>query len=127
MNKLTRALPLLGLLALAGCSSTGPVSQPVATVAAPVVTAPVLTGPSPAQQVANAQVSTNVDAYVDPAVLPLMSPKEKADASSAQFYALQFGRPARRAPGAGRVRAVRSPSAPMCASTISIAAILPTP
>jgi len=94
MQKLTRVLPLLGLLALAGCSTTGPVSQPVATAATPApLSAPVLSGPSPAQQVAAAQTATMVDAYVDPAVLPMMSPKERADASSAQFYALQFGRP----------------------------------
>ena len=94
MHKLSRALPLLGLLALAGCSSTGTaVNQPVNTVAAPVVSAPALTGPSPAQQVAAAQTATMVDAYVDPAVLPMMSAKERADASSAQLYALLFGRP----------------------------------
>lgn len=94
MQNLTRVLPLLGLLALAGCSSTGPVSQPVATAAAPqMMSVPALSGPSPAQQVAAAQTATMVDAYVDPAVLQMMSPKERADASSAQFYALQFGRP----------------------------------
>ncbi|WP_052951475.1 hypothetical protein [Devosia soli] len=86
------ALPLLAV-ALAGCSSTGtaPVVQaPVA--AAPVVVQPVM--PSSAQTVQQARLTTSVSSgFVDPAALALMTAKDSSEANSAQFYALQFGRP----------------------------------
>ena len=86
------ALPLLAV-ALAGCSSTGTsqvVQAPVA--AAPVVVQPVM--PTPAQTVQQARLTTSVSSgFVDPAALALMTAKDSNEANSAQFYALQFGRP----------------------------------
>jgi surface antigen len=49
--------------------------------------------PTPAQTTASALSTTDVTAYIDGGAIALLSPKERADASSAQFYALQFGRP----------------------------------
>ncbi|WDR02766.1 hypothetical protein PSQ19_00555 [Devosia algicola] len=96
MNTSVRfALPLLAL-ALTGCtgmSRTSTVYQaPVA--AAPTVTAPVFSGPTPAQTTRAALQTTNVGSgFVDSAALSLMSSNDTAQASSAQYYALQFGRP----------------------------------
>ena len=49
--------------------------------------------PPPAQQIASAQAMTDITAFIDPAAVGQLSAKEKAEASSAQFNALQFGRP----------------------------------
>ena len=97
MQTFIRAIPLFAVITLAGCVGTGTntqmASQPVLAPAAP--TQPMLTGPvqAPAVATTSSMLNTDVAAYVDPTVLPLMSAKERADASSAQFYALQFGRP----------------------------------
>lgn len=93
MNTFVRfATPLLAL-SLAACTSTGPtnvVQAPVAT--APVVAAPIM--PSPAQTTQAALQTTSISSgFVDPAALTLMTAKDTAEANSAQFYALQFGRP----------------------------------
>lgn len=93
MNRIALiAAPLLAMT-LAACSSTGP-SQ-IAT--APVVVAPVTPQPlvaSPAQTTQQALLTTSVsNGFVDPAALALMTAKDSAEANSAQFYALQFGRP----------------------------------
>ncbi|WP_172122773.1 MULTISPECIES: hypothetical protein [unclassified Devosia] len=95
MNRLAfLVLPLL-LSSLAACSSTGTTTQAVQT--APVVQAPVIaapTTPSPAQTTQQAMLTTSIaNGFVDPAALALMSSKDSAEANSAQFYALQFGRP----------------------------------
>lgn len=93
MNRNTLiALPLLAL-ALAGCSSTG-----TARVAqAPVTTQPVIAQPmvpTTAQTVQTARLTTSIaNGFVDPAALALMTAKDSNEANSAQFYALQFGRP----------------------------------
>ena len=86
------ATPLL-VLTLAACSNTGTsqlVQAPVAT--APAVTRPLV--PTPAQTTQQALLTTSVaNGFVDPAALAIMSAKDSAEANSAQFYALQFGRP----------------------------------
>jgi surface antigen len=86
------ATPLLALT-LAACASTGPTQ--VAT--APVVTAPIMTQPlvaSPAQTTQQALLTTSVaNGFVDGGALALMTANDSAQANSAQFYALQFGRP----------------------------------
>lgn len=86
------AAPLLAM-SLAACSTTGP-SQ---VAQAPVVAAPVLAQPlvaSPAQTTQQAMLTTSVaNGFVDPAALALMTAKDSSEANSAQFYALQFGRP----------------------------------
>lgn len=93
MNTFVRfALPLLAL-PLAACVSTGPapvVQAPVAT--APMMAAPIM--PSPAQTTHAALSTTSISSgFVDPAALTRMTAKDTAEANSAQFYALQFGRP----------------------------------
>jgi surface antigen len=87
------AAPLL-VLTLAACASTSPiqVAQAPVVAAAPIFIAP--TGPSPAQTTQAALATTSVsNGFVDPSALALMTAKDSAEANSAQFYALQFGRP----------------------------------
>ena len=93
MNRIALfAAPLLAMT-LAACTSTGPtqVSQ------APVVTTPVISQPlmpTPAQTTQQALLTTSVsNGFVDAAALSAMTAKDSAAANSAQFYALQFGRP----------------------------------
>lgn len=47
---------------------------------------------TPAQTTATARALTDIAAFVDPAALGLMSEKDKSEASTAQFYALEVGR-----------------------------------
>jgi len=93
MNRIALfAAPLLALT-LAACSSTGPTQMSQA----PVVTTPVISQPlvpTPAQTTQQALLTTSVsNGFVDAAALSAMSAKDSAAANSAQFYALQFGRP----------------------------------
>jgi surface antigen len=93
MNNFVRfSTPFLALT-LAACVGTAPTSvvqAPVAT--APVIAAPIM--PSPAQTTQAALQTTSIaSGFVDPAALTLMTAKDSAEANSAQFYALQFGRP----------------------------------
>jgi surface antigen len=93
MNRSTLfALPLLAL-ALVGCTSTGTTQ----TVQAPVQTQPVVVQPmvpTSAQNVQTARLTTSIaNGFVDPAAVALMTAKDSNEANSAQFYALQFGRP----------------------------------
>ncbi|WDR06387.1 RT0821/Lpp0805 family surface protein [Devosia rhodophyticola] len=95
MNTITRfVLPLLALT-LAGCtgmSRTSTVYQ--APVASTAVAAPVYSGPTPAQTTQAALQTTSVSSgFVDSSALSQMSSNDSAQASSAQYYALQFGRP----------------------------------
>ena len=97
MQQILRALPLLAILALAACSSSASVAdlgptlaQPNPALQQPQTQMPMT--PPPAQQVAEAQSLTDVTAFVDPAVLPQLSQRERTEAASAQFNALQFGR-----------------------------------
>lgn len=93
MNRNTLiALPLLAL-ALAGCSSSGTARVAQAPVATqPVIAQPMV--PTTAQTVQTARLTTSIaNGFVDPAALALMTAKDSNEANSAQFYALQFGRP----------------------------------
>lgn len=86
------ALPIVALL-LAGCSSTGTgrVAQ-VQVAPQPVIAQPMV--PTSAQTVQTAKLTTSIaNGFVDPAALALMTAKDSNEANSAQFYALQFGRP----------------------------------
>jgi len=50
--------------------------------------------PTPAQTTQQALMTTSVSqGFVDTAALNLMSAKDSSEANTAQFYALQFGRP----------------------------------
>lgn len=73
------------LFLVAACSPFGP----------RVSTGPA-TGPQVAPKVATAQAAAEIDvsAFVDPKIADKLSAKDRAEAASAQFYALQFGRPA---------------------------------
>ena len=100
MQLIVRALPLVLVLALAGCSfgpstsevALGPtLNQPNPALATPQITPASV--PS-VQNVASAETAlTDVTAYLDPGVIGKLSAKEKAEAASAQFNALTFGRP----------------------------------
>lgn len=93
MTKFIRALALLPLAFLAACTTTGGGYSPQTTVVAtaPVEQIPVV--PTPAQTTAAALQTTNIDGFVDAPTLALMTANDKAQASNAQFYAMQFGRP----------------------------------
>ncbi len=93
MNKILRAAWLLPIFALAACTSTG--SNNFATTVPVVATAPTTVNvlPTPAQSTAAALQTTDASGFVDQGALALMTPNDKAQASSAQFYAMQFGRP----------------------------------
>ena len=94
MNRIALLATPLIALTLAACSSTGP-TQVVAS--APVVATPVINRPlvaTPAQTTQQALLTTSVsNGFVDAAALASMTAKDSAEANSAQFYALQFGRP----------------------------------
>jgi surface antigen len=101
MSPILRALTIAALLAIAGCSTndssnysqepmlgtTPPPSADTADTASPDAAAP---APS---QVATAGVENlDITGFTDPAGLKLMTDTDKSQASSAQYYALQFGR-----------------------------------
>ena len=93
MTRLSLLAVPFALLTLAGCATNSqntfqPEAAPVAVAPAPVVA-----GPTPAQTTAAAVAATDVSPFVEPAAVALMTPADKSQASSAQFYALQFGRP----------------------------------
>lgn len=95
MNRIALfATPLLALT-LAACSTTGPTTQVVSqapVMATPVIAQPLV--PTPAQTTQQAMLTTSVsNGFVDSAALTAMTAKDSAEANSAQFYALQFGRP----------------------------------
>jgi surface antigen len=97
MQQILRLIPLFGVLTLAGCASIGTTAtnfsqgstlpQPNAALQTAALQ------PAPAQQIASAQAMTDITAFIDPAAVSLLSANEKTEASSAQFNALQFGRP----------------------------------
>lgn len=98
MTHFARALIIPVVLLLGACTSTAP-SRPIAQ--APAVSANMQMAalpsqpptPTPAQNTASALSTTDVTAYIDAGAVPLLNGKERDAASSAQFYALQFGRP----------------------------------
>lgn len=86
MRSLFRPLAPVLALSLAACAQMGPSLQ---TPTAPVDNA----APPPRIATANAVAAIDVSAFIASAAATQMSEKDKAEASSAQFYALQFGRP----------------------------------
>jgi surface antigen len=93
MNRIALLATPLFALAISACASTAPTQVATAPmVTAPVVTAPVV--PTPAQTTQQAMLTTSVSqGFVDTAALNLMTAKDSSEANTAQFYALQFGRP----------------------------------
>lgn len=94
MNKAPIFAALATTVLLAGCVSTGPTTvaqAPVQTAALPQEVEP--TTPTPAAATAAAMSSTDVLAFIEPAAVGRMGDRARSEAASAQFYALQFGRP----------------------------------
>jgi len=88
MGKKYLALAIISLLALAGCArldatrfNTGPQAPAAGPVAAPTVST------------ADAISATNIQTFINASAAAKLSSKEQAEAASAQYYALQFGRP----------------------------------
>jgi surface antigen len=92
MPQIFRAAPFLAVLVLAGCASSASTGDLGYTLPGPGATTTTAALPSPQQQITTAQSMTDVTAFVDPAALKLLSERERTEAASAQFNALQFGR-----------------------------------
>lgn len=95
MQHFLRALSLVPLLTLAACGgSSVQVSEIGPTLAQPNPAMQVASTPTtaPSQQIASAQSMMDVTAFIDGSVLSRLSQRERSEASSAQFNALQFGR-----------------------------------
>lgn len=94
MQQILRATALVGLLSLAACASGSTTQYAQGPTLAPQTTTTQTAAlPTPAQQVASAQSLTDVSAFVDGGVIPSLTQNDRSQASSAQFNALQFGRP----------------------------------
>ena len=93
MNRIALFATPLFALTLSACASTAPTRVATAPVTpAPVMSAPLV--PTPAQTTQQALMTTSVSqGFVDTAALNRMSAKDSSEANTAQFYALQFGRP----------------------------------
>lgn len=111
MSPISRALSVAALLALAGCATNdssnyaqGPMlgamtpSATDCTTAAPGTDClPTDNGqlantPPPAQMVTTGVSNLDISTFVDPAGFKLMGDQSKTEATTAQYYALQFGR-----------------------------------
>lgn len=100
MQLIARALPVLALLLLAGCGTTGSSDMALGpTLPAPnsaLATQPTIT---PASLPAAGAIQTagttmnDVTAFLDASIVGKLSAKDKSEAASAQFNALTFGRP----------------------------------
>jgi surface antigen len=95
MIKFACIVPLAAALALAGCSSTTQLARaPMLSGPNTLPQAAAPTAPSPAEAASTAALSTtDIAKYVDASAIKVMSTTDQRQASSAQFYALQFGRP----------------------------------
>ena len=100
MQQIFRLSPILAVLLLAGCGmgpsnsdlALGPtLAQPNAALAQPALTPASVQAST--QGTAGAQAMTDVTAYLDASIISKLSAKDKAEAASAQFNALTFGRP----------------------------------
>ena len=71
MQQIVRAVPLLALIGLAACSSTGTMRDLGPTLPQPGQTPTLQTSalPAPSQQIATAQSLTDVTAFIDPTAL----------------------------------------------------------
>lgn len=95
MTQFARVLIVSLLLTLAACSSTStmaPTTQ-VAIVAPPPLVSTLPATPTVAQTTTTAAQTTDVAPFIDTGALALLGANDRTSASSATFYALQFGRP----------------------------------
>ncbi len=84
MKMLRFGLTAVLLVTLSACSSTRFGSGNVS---------PLALAPEPSTTVSAALKATEIGQFVDAKALAVMSEQERNEAASAQFYALQFGRP----------------------------------
>lgn len=84
MRRLLVLAPIVAALALSGCARFGPMGAGPSDSSA---------NAAPATATAKAKSAIDVQSFLDPSAARQMSDKDKAEAASAQFYALQFGRP----------------------------------
>jgi surface antigen len=89
MDRAVRAIILVSALALAGCERFSATSSGPQLASAPA---------AQTQSTASALSATDILDFVEPAAAGQLTAKDRAEATSAQYYALQFGRP--RAPRA---------------------------
>lgn len=101
MQQPVRALSVFAMLLLAGCSmgpsnsdiAVGPtLNQPNPALAAQPTITPASLPAAGAIQTAGTTMN-DVTSFLDPSVVGKLSAKDKAEAASAQFNALTFGRP----------------------------------
>ena len=112
MSPLLRILSVAAVLALAGCGENqtagyqqGPMLGPImpSSTDCPDVNSPepcglppdqtqVANTPPPAQAVATGVNNLDISSFTDPTGFKAMGDQAKSEASSAQYYALQFGR-----------------------------------
>ena len=83
MRLVRLSLSILLLGTLAACSSTGMNAS----------VSPMALAPEPAAVTAAALKATEISQFIDTKALSALSEKERIEAASAQFYALQYGRP----------------------------------
>lgn len=84
MRRLLVLVPFIAVFALAGCARFGPYQSGPSDASG---------NASPAAATAQAASAIDVGTFLDPAAAKQLSAKDQAEAASAQFYALQFGRP----------------------------------
>ncbi len=91
----TLALLCIASFALSGCSrlSTGPSFPSGPFVQETVATPEPVVAQSPVARLEQQASGLTLTGYVGAEAIQRMSEKDKAEAASAQFYALQFGRP----------------------------------
>ncbi|MEO8883122.1 MAG: hypothetical protein ABI377_06900 [Devosia sp.] len=97
MRPILSVLPVVALLALAGCATNPGYNQgPIlGQTAAPVEAPPpdqTQVASAPSQVVATGVENLDISAFTDPGAFKSMSDASKSQASSAQYYALAFGR-----------------------------------
>ena len=102
MSPFFRVLPVVAVLALAGCATNdsanynqGPMlgaMTPSATDTTLPTDTTVANAPLPSQVVTTGVSSLDIASFVDPTGFKLMGDQSKTEATSAQYYALQFGR-----------------------------------
>jgi surface antigen len=99
MRTIPCVLSVAALLMLAGCGtndssnySQGPMLGAITPPAADTTDTTVASTPPPSQVVSTGVQNLDVAAFVDPAAFGQMGATAKSEASSAQYFALQFGR-----------------------------------
>lgn len=88
-------LLLIAAFALSGCSrmASGPTFPSNPFAPEPVETPAPTVSTSPVARLEQQASGLGVSGYVAPSALSSMTEKDKSEAASAQFFALQFGRP----------------------------------